>query len=185
MHVYYFIYHLSKIPRGYHLALALIQILYPYQFFYYLSSCCSCTDSVLSYLLPQLLILDEVSGIFHGSDQCSGGISLGRGCLALPDLIAANRDHIAFFSILNKLQELFLGYTNVLFVFSPICALRPLLLREPRNLHISRIHQNFSRGKKLLAQNRNLEFGRIISGRGIEYGQEPSCNQHIYIPGKR
>ena len=78
-----------------------------YQFFYDLRACRGSSDPGALDLLTQFLVLDQLTGIFHGKHHGTRGIAFRRGSLSLFDGITVYRKHISFLQGSRKLDQSF------------------------------------------------------------------------------
>jgi len=137
-------------------------------------------------LCPQLLVLNKLTGVFHGQNHGAGVIPLGRRRLALFDVETADFHRITLFQMLQELQE-FRVHTHIfgLLIFRVrllLCSIRRAL---GQHLQIPFVQQHLEAGEEPLAPHLGYQLHLLVFRRRIKDGQETPGNYLIDLLGYR
>ena len=119
-------------------------------------------------LRPQFLVLDQLTGVFHGKHHGPGCIPLGRRGLSLFHGQSVYRDDIAFFQRLRQVQK-------------SLAVLFGILLQRTGNLQISLLFQFLCSCKETLPLYAYGQFYILIYRRRIKNAQKAAHDQIKYF----
>ena len=164
--------------RGDYLSLFIqCQILDVNQFFQNLCPRGAGPDPTSLNLCPEFLVLDELSGVFHGKNHGSGVIPLWRRRLPLPNLKVLRQNQIALFQLLKPIKKLRVG--NALLFFVCFSLFRT---GNPRYLVKTFLRQNLKIGEEMFSSHFQLKHHFLVNRRRIKNGKKPPHNQVVHLP---